>query len=201
MLSPNKPIQIDDTPANTLDYWLGRVTRDKGRRPTEYYAVYKGCELTMHPHRAVLVKFDGRQILLTDRDKYKGRGWYKKFLEDTEATITTILAGGGEAPKPLYGDLLRTEIERREAGERNVVEDRTEWFEWLDDDELPLLFGTWLHHAGIVSGKYEITKRAVVDFHIENDEFDRAAMAMSSANLRVTLNRLAIARGAPPAHG
>ena len=199
MLSPKQAVQIDDTPANSLDYWLHRVTNPRSNNRHEYYAVYRGCELVLHPGRAVMVQFDGRKILVNDPDKYKGRGWYKKLLEDTLAAIESILAGGGETPKPLFGVLIRTEIERRASGVRNAVEDRVEWFEWLEDDELPLLFGTWLHHAGVVRGTYEITKRAVVDFHIENNEFERASMAMSSGNLRVTLSRLAAARGAPSA--
>ena len=122
-----------------------------------------------------------------------------RLVEDAEAAIGSLKAGGGVEPDPTYGDRIRAEIAMRKAGGRSETGSRTEWFQWLEDDELPLLMGAWLHHAHIVSGRYEITKQAVVDFHADNDEFELASMAMQPSNLRVTLNRLAVARGAPPA--
>jgi hypothetical protein len=196
MLSPDDPHIIDGTPANTLDYWIGRAA-NKSRRACEYYCTYKGCDLVLHPQRAVLIKHDGRQIIVEDRHRYKHRGWQDRLVADVEKAITELQAGGGDATEPLYGDLLREELARRAQGQRRAEADRTDWFEWLDDDELPLLLGTWLFSAGIVSGRRTITKNPVVDFHPTHDEWEFASTAFTTGAHQTTLHRLAIARGAP----
>ena len=197
MLSPEKPHAIDGSPANTLDYWLRRAD-DKARRACEYYCTYQGCELVLHPHRAFLVKYEGREILVHNTKKYKGRGWLKKYTEDCQAAVDRILAGGGKIPAKSYGDLIREEMARREAGSLFEPEDRTEWFQWLEDDELPILLGTWMFSGGILSGRREISKNPSIDFHPTHDEWEYAQRAFSTGGHQATLTRLAIARGAPP---
>lgn len=202
MLSPETAHAIDGSPANTLMYWL-KKSEDKGRRPCEYYCTYHDVDrtvdidLVLHPRRACLVKYDGRQILVANPKRYKGRGWLQRYTEDVELAILNLVNGHGEEPEPLYGDLLRTEIALRKTGGWYKHEKRTEWFQWLELDELKLLLGTWLFSARILHGYREVSKHAVIDFRPTNEEFEHAARAYGSSALQVTLTRLAVARGAP----
>jgi hypothetical protein len=196
MLSPRNAHAIEGGTTGTLEYWLRRAD-DKNRRACEYYCTYQGCDLVLHPHRAFLVKYEDREILVHDPKRYKGRGWLKKYTEDCQAAVDCILTGGGTVPEKSWGDLMREDLKARMAGNRVAVEDRTEWFQWLEEDELPLLLGTWMFSAGVVSGHREISRNPSLDFAPTHDEWEYASQAFTTRALMTTLTRLAIARGAP----
>jgi len=198
MFSPDGPLDIDqDQPG--LDYWVRRIDTSN-KRPTNYYLTYRGVSLTLHPGRAATVAHEGRQTVLDDRDRYKGRGWPGRLCGDVEDAITALLAGEGEEPQQRLGHRLRAELERREEGGLHAPADpeaaEIGWYTWLLNDELKVLMAAWLHTSGCVQGKYNITKQSGVGFDPTNDEFELTPLAMRPRTAVELLVRLTSERKA-----
>jgi hypothetical protein len=190
MISPRNRTDIDQQPTG-LEYWVWRASEESGRAEC-YYLLYKGVELDVHSKRAARVTHDGREVYVEhDPMRHKGRGWKAKLCADIEKAVEAVLAGEGEETGQTFGDELRAEIARREAGEPNPQE---HWYQWLDDDELPLLLAAWLFKAGLLSHRYEITRHDKLGFTPTSDEFNNGASAVSARTLLVTLQRLAMVR-------
>lgn len=179
----NNPTNIDIEPTG-LDYWVRRAT-DKSARGEKHYT-YQGARLVVHPQRAAMISFEGHTIMVQDDDSYKGRGWFDRFLSDIEDAVARIKAGEGDVPQPSAGDRIREEIKLRKAGEKP---EPTEWWQYLNDEELPLLLGCWLFRSGVMSMKYEISRNAKLDFHPTNDEFNLGAQSTHHHVLWATFQR------------
>lgn len=188
MLS-NNPTDID-AQSTGLDHWVRRAT-DRGSSRSECHYTYQGVQLVVHPKRAAMVRFEDRVIWVGLDKSYTGRGWFDRFLSDIETAIEDIKSGGGEQTDPPFGDKIRQEIKDRADG---TAGDPSEWWQFLDDDELPILLGCWMHKVGVMSMKYEISRNAKLDFQPTNDEFDLGARVTSPDILWATFNRLARAR-------
>lgn len=195
MLSPRQPTNIDEQPTD-LSYWVQRCCKNRKSR-SEYHLVYQGCTMTVHPARAALVQKDGREVFVSQSPKYTGRGWLQNFVDDIETAVTTLNDGGGAEVKETFGDLARKEIARRESEGQRAEAERDHWIEWLKDDELPIALGAWLARVGIVEVHLDLSRKASVDFHPTNDEFEKVGAASSPNSMWGTLCRLALARGAP----
>lgn len=187
----NNPTDIDANMVSDLSYWVRRAT-SKREAGGESHFTYKGAGLVIHPRRAAKLTRDQRTVFVDD-DSYTGRGWLDRFVGDIESAIATLEQGGGEEEEPPLGALLREEIARREAGVQPEGLDRS-WWQWLKDDELPLLLGSWLHRVGSVSLRYEITRKPLLGFYPTNEEFELGVRACQSDVLWVTLQRLSIER-------
>lgn len=183
----SRPTDIDSQPTG-LDYWVRRATNQGSG---ESHFVYKGVDLVVHPKRAAQLTQEGRRVLV--EKTYKGRGWLDKFVSDIEEGVSTLQAGGGAEADKCLGDKIREEIEARSAGTQSTDPDRV-WWQWLTDEELPILLGCWLHQTGIMSLRYEITKNPMLGFYTTNKEFEWGAQACQTRTLWTTLQRLAFAR-------
>lgn len=194
-----RPTNIDDNPVKNLDYWVRRACSQKGRHASEYHYLYQGIIVVVHPSRAARLELDGRRVTLIpeeDSKRYQGRGWLQRFVSDIEAAIQTLKDGGGDSIELTLGDKIRSEILRRNAGTPNEVplEDLELW-QFLHDDELPVLLGAWMHRIGLMSCRYELTRQDVLSgFHPTNDEFDLGRLATSPSAMWTTLSKLATAR-------
>lgn len=189
MLASN-PTNIDAQPTD-LEYWVRRAT-SKREADRESHFTYKGVSLVVHPKRAAEMVYDGRSVVA--EGPYQGRGWVGKFLGDIENGITTLLEGGGEEDGMCLGDRLRVEMGRRENGEPLPEPEERAWYQWLRDDELPILLGAWMHRVGVMGMRYDISRKPLLGFYPTNDEFHLGVQACSPSNLYVTLQRLAMAR-------
>lgn len=189
MLASN-PMNIDSQPTD-LEYWVRRAT-SKREAGGESHFTYKGVSLVVHPKRAAEMVYDGRSVVV--EGTYRGRGWVGRFVGDIESGITTLLEGGGEEDGNCLGDRLRAEMERRENGDPLPEPEERHWYQWLHDDELPILLGAWMHRAGIMGMRYTISRKPMLGFYPTNDEFHHGVQACSPSNLFVTLQRLATAR-------
>lgn len=188
MLTPNNPTDIDQQPTG-LDYWVKRCCNDQ-RRDSEFHLRYRGASLVVHPTRAAMVTLGDRRVFVEhDRKRHAGRQWLPNLCEDIEKAITTVAAGGGSAVQDTFGDLLRNEMARRKGTGQREPEAREHWMEWAQDDELPLLMGSWMHQCQLVRGRYEISRRPVLDFHPTNEEFEMASLA-HAGNMFIILKRL-----------
>lgn len=195
MLSPQRPTNVDEQPTD-LSYWVQRCCKNR-KSSSEYHLLYQGCTMIVHPARGALVQKDGREVFVSQSPKYTGRGWLQNLVGDIEAAVTTLNDGGGVEIKETFGDLVRKEITRRKTEDRRVPEEREHWVEWLNDDELPIVLGAWLARVGIVGVHLDLSRKASVDFHPTNDEFETVGSASSPSIMWGILCRLALARGAP----
>lgn len=193
MLSPDRPTDIDAN-GTSLEYWLNRACNGKGSMRTEFHLVHRGAQLTVHPQRIVRIEKNNKQIRVQG---YTGRGWCPKFVAAVSAAIDRLDAGGGTALPITLGQIVREEMARRAAGTQRAVADRVYWCEWLEDDELPLLMGSWLYRSHIMSLSTHIQRNATITFHPTNSEFGMGKDVADPSLMLVTLQRLAIARGAP----
>jgi len=188
MLSPSQALDIDKQPKLPLMHWVERCCKNM-KAHSESYFRYQGVDLVLHPRRAAMLKYDGRRLVVKhDQRRHKHRGWLQNLTGDIEKAVASIKAGGGEVPEPLLGDVIREETASR--AEDNPPT-REHWMGWLDDMELSFLLGAWLHVAGIVRARHEITRNAVIDFCPTNDEFNLSFQATSPRALFVVLRKLA----------
>lgn len=194
MLSPNTPTNIAP---KDLRHWIQRCC-DRSNA-SAYHLRLGTVLLTLHPARGALARKGSRQVLIDhDGDRHTGRGWLDHLEEDVRKAVATINQGGGE-PIPLcLGDRIRIEVANRSARStlpeydhgRNAPEARQHWVEWMEDDELDLLLGAWIYHAGMIFMEVHAERRDKVDFYPSNDEFELAAR-VNPSHLFVTLKRLA----------
>jgi hypothetical protein len=191
VLYPDKPSDV--TPRNDLEYWVRRCCDSKNSNASVFYLIYQGVDLRLHPKRGAYLQFQDKQITLEDTDRYTGRQWLKNFLGDIEDAYRALLGGRGNAIEEYFGDRIREEIARRAGASRRLEGERTSWIEWLMDDELPLVMGSWCYQSGLVTGKFSIRRVPKVDYYVMEEEFEQAA-ALSHGNLFVTLKRLAVER-------
>lgn len=192
MISPDDPTNIDEQQTDlqrSLIHWVGRCCRRGNADP--YYLTHRGVALTVHPARAAYARKGDRQVMVAfNRKRHKNRGWLQNLTEDIDKAITMLEEGGGAPVQPVFGDRVRDEITRRKGTGQRSEAHRDHWVEWLLDDELPLLMGSWCYHAGLVTGRYHVQRQPKLDFHLTNDELATAAQ-LSHGNLFVTLKRLA----------
>lgn len=188
MLSPDRPTVV--TAGEDLGRWFDRCFSRRSSKD-EYHLVHRDARITVHPARVVRVEKGGRQVVVKGAT---GRGWKPKLVSGVLASIDSLDAGGGEVVQATLGDLIREEMLR---GARRPEAERERWFEWLDNDEMPLLLGSWLHVARVLGARIETSRLPSLKFHPTNEEFDLGVDASNAANLYGILYRLAIARGAP----
>jgi hypothetical protein len=187
VISPDNPSEVTDK--NNLEYWVRRCC-DRGRTDI-FHLTWQGVALTLHPARAAYLKLGGKQLLVKhDPKRHEGRGWLPNLIEDIEDAYRRLLAGRGKDVQKVFGDLIREEVERRAGVGRRLEGERESWIEWIEDDEMPLLMGSWSYHTGLVRGRFNVSRIDKVDFQLTNDEFDKAAR-LSHSNLFITLKRLA----------
>lgn len=193
MITATDPVNVDTQPTD-ITYWVDRCCNNRGR-DTEYHLIYRDATLTVHPDRAALTALDGREVFVGhDPKRHKGRGWLGNLVTDIEEAINTLEDGGGKEPAAKLGDLIREEITQREAGNRTRAPDRTHWIQWLDEDELPVLMGAWLHRIGMLHHKYELTRRPKLGFNITSDEFELGLAAIRAKTTWTLLQRLSANR-------
>lgn len=193
MLSPEHPTDIDAN-GTGLDYWLNRACNGKGSLKTEFHLIHRGARLTVHPQRIALIEKNNKQIRVQGRT---GRGWCPEFVRSVTAAIDRLDTGGGREIARTLGHVVREEIARRATGSQRAVADRVYWCEWLEDDELPLLLGSWLFRSQIMSLSTHIQRNASITFHPTNSEFKMGTDVADPSLMLTALHRLAILRGAP----
>lgn len=183
-----------DITADKLNYWLDRVGRG-WFGSLESHFLLTGVLLVMDPHRRVLASYEGRQILVEGRN---GRGWLAELEAAVVQAVAKLLVGEGEPLALSLGDVIRAEIERREAGgNAKPASERKAWIEWLEPDELPLALGAWMHDVGILSVRVHTTRNPSLAFQPSHDEWKGGVAASNARNVLWLLGRLAIERGAP----
>ena len=191
----NQPTDIDSNVVSDLSYWVLRAC--DGRSRLEYHYTYKGITLVVHPKRAARLSYENRSMFVGPTEDtpepYKGRGWRDRFVADIETAVTTLLEGGGGEKADTFGDAIRVEIALRKDGVQPEDADR-DWWKWLQDDELPLFLGCWLHQAGIMSLQYNITRNSNLDFHPTHDEFELGVQVCQTRTLWVTFQKLCLTR-------
>lgn len=197
MLSPNDPVVIEEGNPIGLSYWVRRCSETSSHR-TEYYIRYRDVSVTLHPKRAALVSHQGREVLLgaSDNNPYMGKGWLQAFCKDIDTAVDTLLQGGGDVSEPGVGEQIRAEIARRQefGGLARPPAERTEWVEWLENDELTVAMGAWLVDIGGVSCHYNLNRQPILGFHPTNDEFESTSLACRPTIMYMVLRRLAEAR-------
>ena len=190
MIHPDKPEDV--TPRHHLEYWVRRCCDTSNKHV--YYLTYQGMELRLHPSRGAYLKHNGKQKLIQhDPKRHKGKGWVQNLIDDIEEAYKALIGGRGDPIELYFGNTIRDEIARRASGAKRLEGERESWVEWLTDDELPLVMGSWCYYAGLVHGEYHVSRVPKVDYYMTNDEFDQAAGLIPS-NLFITLKRLAVER-------
>ena len=190
MIHPDKPSDV--TPRNDLKYWVRRCCDTSNK--AVFYLTYQGMGLRLHPARGAYLKHNGTQKLIQhDPKRHKGRGWQQNLIDDIEEAYKALIGGRGDPIELYFGDVIREEVARRESGDKRLEGERESWVEWLTDDELPLVMGSWCYYSGLVHGEFHISRVPKVDYYMTDEEFDQAAK-LSHSNLFITLKRLAVER-------